>query len=71
MLKIGEQDVPGAEDEFNRALEAAKKVDPEGPREAEVLNYMALFYAQLGEAAKADSVKKRADAIFARFQEQG
>ena len=70
MLKMGEQDAAGAEEEFNKALEAAKGIDPQGPREAEVLNYMALFYDAQGDQGKANSSRMTAQAIFDRFQER-
>jgi hypothetical protein len=69
MLKMGEGDAAGAEAEFESALAEARRIDPGGAREAEVLNYMALFYGQQGQAEKAAEMKLKAEAIFRKFEE--
>ena len=69
MLAMGDQNPAGAEEEFKKALKEAQSVDPNGPREAEVLNYMALFYGMQSDQAQAELAKKKADEIFSKFQE--
>lgn len=69
MLKMGDNDRAGALAEFNLALAEARGIDPGGPREAEVLNYLALFHEQGGESAAAAAAKKAAQDIFSRFED--
>ena len=69
MLKMGDSDMSGAEAEFQVALAEARKVDPDGPREAEVLNYLALFYGQQGRQADADAASAKAGMIFKKFED--
>lgn len=69
MLKMGDNDRAAALDEFNLALNEAQRIDPGGPREAEVLNYMVLFHDQLGETAQAENCRAAAQKIFVKFEE--
>ena len=69
MLAMGGQNSAEAEEHFKLALEEARRIDPQGPREAEVLNYMALFYETQGDQIQAELAKKKADEIFSKFQE--
>ena len=69
MLKMGDEDRPGALAEFQLALAEARSVDAGGPREGEVLNYLAIFHEQGGEAAEAARCAAAASAIFLKFQE--
>jgi hypothetical protein len=70
MLKMGEADRPGAEAEFQKALEEARRVDPRGPREAEVLSYLAHFHRQGGQEPEAQRFQEAAEAIFSRWQDK-
>lgn len=69
MLKMGDNDRPGALADFEASLAEARGIDPGGPREAEVLNYMSLFHEQGGEAAEAARCREAAAVIFAKFEE--
>ena len=69
MLRMGDSDLSGAEEEFQLALHEARKVDAEGPRESEVLNYLALFYGQQGRQAEADAAQAKAGLIFKKFED--
>ena len=69
MLKMADNDRAGALEEFEKALVEARSVDPSGPREGEVLNYMALFHEQGGESAEAERCKAAAAAIFSKFED--
>lgn len=69
MLKMGDNDRAAALAEFELALSEARSIDPGGPREGEVLNYLALFHEQGGEAEDAARCAAAAAAIFSKFQE--
>jgi hypothetical protein len=68
LLKMGDQDHVGAAADFAAALEEAQRIDPEGPRVAEVLQYLAHF--EEGQARPDEAAKHRAqaEAIFKRFE---
>jgi hypothetical protein len=71
MLKMGDGDRAAALLEFGAALDEAGRVDPEGPRVAEVLSTMSVFHAQAGEETQAAACRARAEKIFSRFKEAG
>jgi hypothetical protein len=64
LVAHGSGDVAGTLAELDLALAEAGKVDPEGPRVAEVLAYVAQLKAQLGLAQEARLAQERADAIW-------
>lgn len=68
MLKMGDDDRPGALLEFEAALLEARRIDLQGPREAEVLNYLALFHDQGGESEQAIQCRAAATKIFSKFE---
>jgi hypothetical protein len=68
MLKMGDNDRAGALEEFEAALAEAQRIDPEGPREGEVLNYMALFHEQAGETNLAIQRRDAAKKIFSKYE---
>jgi len=68
MLKMADDDRVGALEEFKAALAEARRIDPQGPREGEVLNYMALFHGQGGEENEATRCRDEAAAIFSKFE---
>jgi hypothetical protein len=69
MLCIGEADKAGAMKEFQLALSEARSVDPQGPREAEVLSSLALYHEQLSELEEAKRCRADADAIYLKFKD--
>ena len=71
LVIYGSGDEAGALAELDKALAEAARVDPEGPRVAEVLNYVALLHRDAGRSAQEQAVLARVAAIWARFPEQG
>jgi hypothetical protein len=69
MLGMGDGDRAGALAEFQLALAEARRIDPGGAREAEVLNYLALFHGQGGDSEEAARCSAAAAAIFKKFEE--
>ena len=69
LVALGEDDLPGALAGLGDALAEAERIDPEGPRVAEVCGYLARVQQQAGDAAAARSTQARVDAIWARFPE--
>ncbi len=68
MVCLGDNDEAGALASFQAALAEARRIDPDGPREAEVQNYLAQFHQQAGREAEGRLAQEKADAIFGRFQ---
>ena len=68
MLRMGDGDSSGALAEFEAALVEAQRIDPEGPRVAEVLSTMAIFHGQGGAQAEAEACQARAAKIFSKFE---
>lgn len=68
MLKMGDQDSLGAAADFRAALEEARRIDPEGPRVAEVLQYFAHFEDTQARPAEAAKLREQAEIIFKRFE---
>ena len=71
MVKLGEGDLAGAETAFLEAVAAAEKIDPQGPRQAEALNYLAQHYQSSGQSGKAAEALQAVLAIYERFPEYG
>jgi hypothetical protein len=69
MLCIGDGDRQGALKEFEMALQEARRIDPQGPREAEVLMSRALFHEQSFEEEEASKCRLAANAIYLKFQD--
>ncbi len=69
LVKMGEGDFPGAELEMQAALAEAGRLDPEGPRQAEVYSYLAQLKLAAGDQAGYEEAKAKAEAIFRRFHE--
>jgi len=67
MLALGEDDEARALQQLREAEIEAARVDPEGPRVAEVLNYAAQVQAQAGRPAEARAALERVVAIWQRF----
>lgn len=71
LVAFGSGDEAGALAELDLALAEAGRVDPEGPRVAEVLQYVAQLKGQMGRTAEADEAKAKATAIWKRFEPEG
>jgi hypothetical protein len=71
LVAFGSGDEAGAFAELDLALAEAGRVDADGPRVAEVLQYVAQLKAQLGHAEEARAAQARADAIWRRFSAAG
>jgi Flp pilus assembly protein TadD len=69
MVCMASSDSQGALRGFEAALEEARRVDASGPREAEVLSAMALFFEQEGRVSEAEECKAKAGKIFKKFEE--
>lgn len=69
MVHIGDNDEAAARASFNEALAEARKLDADGPREAEVQNYLAQFHAQAGRPAEARAALEAVVRIYERFPE--
>lgn len=68
MVMMGEGNPAAALKEFQAALDEARRVDPGGPREAEVLSTLALFHEQEGRHEEAGLRRREAEAIFSKFE---
>jgi hypothetical protein len=71
MVALGEGDAAAAHAELDHALQEARAVDADGPREAEVHSMAAQFHRQAGQDAQAQEAERKAAAIWARFPEAG
>lgn len=69
LVAHGSGDEAGTFAELDLAMAEAGKVDPEGPRVAEVLNYIAQIHEQAGRQAEARVARERAAAIWASLPE--
>jgi hypothetical protein len=69
LVALGEGDLDGALAGLNAALAEAGRLDPEGPRVAEVCSYLAQVQIQAGRTEDARATQARVDAIWARFPE--
>jgi hypothetical protein len=67
MVAFGEGELDAALQGLQAALDEAGRLDPEGPRVAEVCGYLAQVRLKAGDQAGAASAQARADAIWARF----
>jgi hypothetical protein len=67
LVALGEGDDAGAQAGLDAALAEAGRIDPDGPRVAEVLTYVAQVQRQAGRTAQADAALARVRAIQARF----
>jgi hypothetical protein len=67
LLALGSDDEAGALTHLRDAEAAAAAQDPEGPRVAEVLNYVAQVHGQAGRAAEARAALERVATIWERF----
>lgn len=69
LVALGDGDDAGALAALALAEAEANRVDPEGPRVAEVLNYAAQMHVQAGRPAEARAALIRVTAIWERFPE--
>ena len=69
LLALGSDDEAAALLALGEAEAEAARVDPEGPRVAEVLNYAAQIHGQAGRHAEARAALERVAAIWERFPE--
>lgn len=69
LLSLADGDKAATLAGLDAALAEAGRVDPDGPRVAEVLSYMAQVHSQWGHAAEAEAAKTRFLAIQARFHD--
>lgn len=67
LVALGDGDDEGAMAGLRAALAEAGRIDPEGPRVAEVLTYVVQVQRQAGRAAEAAASQERLRAIHARF----
>lgn len=67
LVALGDGDEPAALAALAEAEQEAARVDPEGPRVAEVLNYVAQLHGQAGRPAEARAALERVVAIWERF----
>jgi len=67
LVALGDGDTAGALAGLQAALDEAARVDPEGPRVAEVCSYLVQVQRQAGDEAAAAATQQRVDAIWARF----
>jgi hypothetical protein len=67
MVAFGEGDLDAALAGLNDAMAEAVRLDPEGPRVAELCGYLVQVRQKAGDAAGAAEAQARAEAIWARF----
>jgi hypothetical protein len=67
LVAFGEGNLAAALTGLQAALAEAERVDPEGPRVAEVCSYLVQVHLKAGDAPAARRVQERLDAIWARF----
>ena len=67
LISLGEDDDAGAMAWLDDALAEAGRIDPEGPRVAEVLTYLVQVHRLAGRTADAWASLERLKAIHARF----
>jgi hypothetical protein len=67
LVALGEDDFVGALAGLQSALDEASRLDPEGPRVAEVCSYLAQVQLKAGDTEAARATQARVDAIWARF----
>jgi hypothetical protein len=67
LISLGEDDDAGAMAWLDDAVAEANRIDPEGPRVAEVLTYVAQVHRLAGRKAEAWAALERLKAIHARF----
>jgi tetratricopeptide (TPR) repeat protein len=69
MVHLGDNDEAAALASFTDALNEAKRIDPDGPREAECLNYLAQFYTQASRHHEARVALEKVVFIYEKFPE--
>jgi tetratricopeptide (TPR) repeat protein len=69
MVHLGDNDEAAALASFQDALNEAKRIDPDGPREAECLNYLAQFYTQGSRHHEARVALEKVAFIYEKFPE--
>ena len=67
LVALGEDDLAQALAGLSEALREASRLDPEGPRVAEVCSYLAQVQLKAGDLDAARATQARIDAIWARF----
>jgi hypothetical protein len=67
LVAFGDNDLDGALAGLQAALAEACRLDPEGPRVAEVCAYLAQVQQKAGDTEAARATQARVDAIWARF----
>ncbi len=70
MVHLGDNDDAAALLSIVAALAEAGRVDPDGPRVAECLNYLARFHEQAGREKEAETASAAAKAIEERFNSE-
>jgi hypothetical protein len=71
MVHLGDDDEAGALASFAAALAEARRIDPDGPREAECLNYLAQFYTQTSRSHEARVALEKVVFIYEKFPDFG
>jgi hypothetical protein len=71
MVHLGDDDEAGALMAFSAALAEACRIDADGPREAECLNYLAQFYTQTSRNHEARVALEKVVFIYEKFPEFG
>jgi tetratricopeptide (TPR) repeat protein len=69
MVHLGDSDEAAAQQSFLDALAEARRIDPDGPREAECLNYLAQFYTQASRHHEARVALEKVVLIYGKFPE--
>ena len=69
MVHMGDADEAAALQSFLDALAEARRIDPDGPREAECLNYLAQFYTQTSRNHEARVALEKVVFIYDKFPE--
>jgi hypothetical protein len=67
LVAFGEGNLDTALAGMQAALSEAERLDPEGPRVAEVCSYLAQVQRTTGDEEAARATQARMDAIWARF----
>ncbi len=69
LVHLGDNDEAAALAAFHEALQEARRLDADGPREAEVQNYLAQFHVQAGRSVEARTALETVVRIYERFPE--
>ncbi len=69
MVKLGDNDLQGAEASYLAAIALAEQIDPQGPRHAETLNYLAQFLRSQDRMSEAAQASQQAQGMLANLPE--